>query len=186
MEAPVMFSNRFWRNASGVLREGQSSTRPKATFAERFIRCLTSLQMWPPPSVSRTWQPNLSQNITTTFVSKITSRQVYFLLYLVFFFVACFYIREQRLGLEFPCLLNEQPLQFWENPTRACIYRLVIIKRLKFPIWMNYPFKRHPERCSADYMPAEYQSMTLCKPAGSHSVQRWQFIFRRSIGSAQD
>lgn len=109
MEAPVMFSNRFWRNASGVLREGQSSTQPKATFAERFIRCLTSLQMWPPPSVSRTWQPNLSQNITTTFVSKITSRQVYFLLYLVFFFVACFYIREQRLGLEFPCHFGRIP-----------------------------------------------------------------------------
>lgn len=180
-----MFSNP--RNASGVLREGQSSTQPKATFTERFIRCLTSLQMRPPPSVSRTWQPNLSQNITTTFVSKITSRQVYFLMYLFFFFVvACFYIGDERLGLEFPCLLNEQPLQCWENPTRACIHRPVILKRLKFPIWMNYPFKRHPERCSADYMPAEYQSMTLCKPAGSHSVQCWQFIFRRSIGSAQD
>lgn len=169
-------------DASGVLREGQSSNQSKATFAERHIRCLTSLQMRCHPTVSRIWQRNLSQNIATALVFKIPSCQVYFVLG----FLIVFYIGEQRLRLEFPCVLTEQPLQFWENPTRACIHTAVILKRFKFPIWMNYPFKRYPEQCSADYMPAEYQSMTLCKPAGSHSVQRCRFIFRRSIGSAQD
>lgn len=154
------------RDAPGVFREGQSSNQSKAALAERLIRCLTSLQMRRPPSVSRTWRPDLSQIITTALVfhNHVTSGPLCFA-----FFPIGFTNLEPGIP---PALLSEQPLQYWENPTRACIHRAVILKRLKFPIWMNYPFKRYPERCSADYTAAEYQSMTLCKPAGSHSVQR--------------